>query len=71
MPRARASCSVSLKAFSKYVDTTEALQSATALVEGRLSSGMKKFLKKNAVSSEVSCALALASARRSPALARK
>lgn len=44
---------VSLKAFSKFEDTAEALQSATALVEGKLSVGMKKFLKKNVVSSDV------------------
>ena len=39
--------SVSLKGFHKFIDTAEALQSATALVEGKLSSGMKKFLKKH------------------------
>ena len=38
---------VKLKAFSKFLDTAEALQSATALVEGRVSSSMKKFLKKH------------------------
>ena len=66
-PPPRLSCRrVSLKAFSKFIDTAEALQSATALVEGKLSSGMKKFLKKNAVSSEVRHALALASPSPSP-----
>ena len=71
MPRARASCSVSLKAFSKYVDTTEALQSATALVEGRLSSGMKKFLKKNIVSKEITDTLAVADAKLGGAIKEK
>ena len=37
---------VKLKQFHKFDDTAEAVQSATALVEGRLSAGMKKFLKK-------------------------
>eukprot|EP00967_Tisochrysis_lutea_P141923 scaffold261413_cov39-Tisochrysis_lutea.AAC.3 len=40
---------VKLKAFKKFEDTAEAVQSATALVEGKLSSTMKKFLKKNVV----------------------
>ena len=44
---------VKLKAFHKFDDTAEAVQSATALVEGKLSSGMKKFLKKNIVSKEL------------------
>ena len=42
-----------LKAFHKFDDTAEAVQSATALVEGKLSSGMKKFLKKNIVAKEL------------------
>jgi nucleolar protein 58 len=44
---------VKLKAFHKFDDTAEAVQSATALVEGKLSSGMKKFLKKNVVAKEL------------------
>ena len=60
---------VSLKAFSKFVDTAEALQSATALVEGRLSSGMKKFLKKNIKESEDT--LAALDARGSAARSRR
>lgn len=40
---------VKLKAFKKFEDTAEAVQSATALVEGKLSATMKKFLKKNVV----------------------
>ena len=42
-----------LKAFHKFEDTAEAVQSATALVEGKLSAGMKKFLKKSIVSKEL------------------
>ena len=44
---------VKLKAFHKFEDTAEAVQSATALVEGKLSAGMKKFLKKSIVSKEL------------------
>ncbi|GIL45727.1 hypothetical protein Vafri_2891 [Volvox africanus] len=38
---------VKLKAFSKFENTTEALGAATALVDSKLSKGLKKFLKKN------------------------
>ena len=44
---------VKLKGFHKFEDTAEAVQSATALVEGKLSAGMKKFLKKTIVSKEL------------------
>jgi len=50
---------VKLKAFHKFEDTAEAVQSATALVEGKLSAGMKKFLKKNLVSTDVQDTLAV------------
>ena len=66
-----ASRSVSLKAFSKFVDTAEALQSATALVEGRLSSGMKKFLKKHIVSKEISDTLAVGDSKLGNAIKEK
>lgn len=36
-----------LKAFSKFENTTDALAAATALVDSKLSKGLKKFLKKN------------------------
>nr|ACA96503.1 MAR-binding protein [Dunaliella salina] len=38
---------VKLKAFSKFQDTTEAMEAATALVDSKLSKPMKKFLRKN------------------------
>ncbi|GIL71940.1 hypothetical protein Vretimale_609 [Volvox reticuliferus] len=38
---------VKLKAFSKFENTTEALAAATALVDSKLSKGLKKFLRKN------------------------
>merc|ERR1719331_2523942 len=62
---------VALKAFSKFTDTAEALQSATALVEGRLSAGMKKFLKKNIVSKELTDTLAVADAKLGNAIKEK
>ncbi|XP_029462145.1 nucleolar protein 58 [Rhinatrema bivittatum] len=37
---------VKLKQFEKFQDTTEALAASTALVEGKLSKGLKKILKK-------------------------
>ena len=37
---------VKLKKFQKFEDTTEALGAATALVEGKMSKGLKKMLKK-------------------------
>ena len=37
---------VKLKKFQKFEDTTEALASATALVEGKMSKTLKKLLKK-------------------------
>jgi hypothetical protein len=38
--------SVKLKHFSKFNDMTEALSAATASIEGKLSKGLRKFLKK-------------------------
>ena len=52
-----------LKAFHKFEDTAEAVQSATALVEGKLSAGMKKFLKKSIVSKELQARPSAASPR--------
>ncbi len=37
---------VKLKSFEKFEDTTEALASAASLVEGKMSKGLKKMLKK-------------------------
>jgi nucleolar protein 58 len=37
---------VKLKMFEKFEDTTEALASATAIVEGKMSKGLKKLLKR-------------------------
>jgi nucleolar protein 58 len=43
---------VRLKAFSRFADTTAALSSATALVEGKASKELRKFLKKEASAGE-------------------
>lgn len=43
---------VKLKAFSRFTDTTSALAAATALVEGKPSKDLRKFLKKQVSSGE-------------------
>ena len=45
--RKRETSQAKLKAFNKYEDTTEALASATAMVESKLDKGLKSFLKKS------------------------
>jgi len=37
--------SLKLKAFSKFENTTDALSAATAIVEGKVSKNLKKFLQ--------------------------
>mmetsp|Transcript_9462 Transcript_9462/g.31359 ORF Transcript_9462/g.31359 Transcript_9462/m.31359 type:complete len:507 (-) Transcript_9462:4-1524(-) len=54
---------VKLKAFKKFEDTAEAVQSATALVEGKLSATMKKFLKKNVAGQDLKESLAVCDAK--------
>ena len=54
---------VSLKAFYKFSDTTEALAAASAIVESKMSKTMKKFLKKNIVNQELTEELAVADAK--------
>eukprot|EP00002_Diphylleia_rotans_P039153 TRINITY_DN900_c0_g1_i2.p1 TRINITY_DN900_c0_g1~~TRINITY_DN900_c0_g1_i2.p1 ORF type:complete len:567 (-),score=190.71 TRINITY_DN900_c0_g1_i2:361-2061(-) len=51
---------VKLKAFHKFDDTTEALEAATALVDGELGSTLKKFLKKQIVGKDGGAAETLA-----------
>lgn len=41
--------SVKLKAFYRFTDTTEALAAASSLIESKLSSDLRRFLKKNIV----------------------
>ncbi|XP_030065247.1 nucleolar protein 58 [Microcaecilia unicolor] len=58
----RANKIVKLKHFEKFQDTTEALAASTALVEGKLSKGLKKVLKK-IVAKEAHEQLAVADAK--------
>ncbi|EDQ84401.1 uncharacterized protein MONBRDRAFT_35337 [Monosiga brevicollis MX1] len=54
---------VKLKGFHKFEDTVEALTAATALTEGKLSKGLKSFLKDNIISKEVQDTLAVPEAK--------
>ncbi|XP_063963216.1 nucleolar protein 58-like [Lytechinus pictus] len=58
----QASKVLKLKQFEKFQDTTEALAAATALVEGKLSKGLKKILKK-VVAKDAQAELAVADAK--------
>jgi len=58
-----ASEAVTLKKFFKFEDTTDALASATACIEGKLSKGLKKFLQKNIVDKEIQDELAVSDAK--------
>jgi hypothetical protein len=53
-------CSVKLKAFYKFANTTEALSAAAAMVESKLSSELKSFIKKNIVKKELTDELGVA-----------
>jgi len=53
---------VKLKMFEKFEDTTDALASATAAVEGKMSKGLKKLLKK-VIAKEAAEKLAVADAK--------
>lgn len=51
---------VKLKSFAPYGSTTEAVVAATSIIESTLDKGLKKFLKKNIISKEISDELAVA-----------
>lgn len=51
---------VNLKAFSKFEDTAAALSAASAVMDGSLDKGLKKFLKKNIVKAKLGDTLAVA-----------
>ena len=55
-----ASKAVKLKAFAPFSNTTEAVVAATSIIENDLDKSLKKFLKKNVVSKEVTDELAVA-----------
>jgi len=54
---------VNLHAFQKFEDTTAAVAAATALVEGKLDKGLKKFLKKNIIGKDLQEELAVCDAK--------
>ena len=51
---------IKLKAFGAFSNTTEAVVAATSIIEGSMDKSLKKFLKKNIVSKELSDELAVA-----------
>ena len=51
-----------MKHFSKFVDMTDALSAATAAVEGKMSKGLKKVLRK-VFASDIQEQLAVADAK--------
>ncbi len=61
---------VKLKVFDKFEDTTEALSAATAAVEGQMSKGLKKMLKK-LVAKDAQEQLAVADAKLGQAIQNK
>lgn len=63
-------CSVKLKHFEKFEDTTAALAAATAFVEGKLCKSLKKTLK-TLVSEEVQNELLVADAKLGAAINKK
>jgi nucleolar protein 58 len=56
----KASKMVKLKSFAAFNDTTEAVVAATSIIESTLDGSLKKFLKKNIISKELSDELAVA-----------
>lgn len=63
-------CSVKLKHFEKFADTTEALAATTAAVEGKISKSLKKVLKKY-VNKDVQNQLLVADAKLGSAIKEK
>jgi nucleolar protein 58 len=62
---------VSLKSFKKFEGTTEALNTTTALLESKMSSSLKKFIKKNVVSKDAQHKLAVADKKLGKAIKEK
>jgi len=62
---------VSLKKFSKFKNTADALKAATKLVESKLSSSLKKFLKKEIVDKGLTETLAIADSKLGGAIKEK
>jgi nucleolar protein 58 len=54
---------VSLKAFKKFKNTKEALKSTLKIINAKLPKSLKKFIKKNIVSKQLTDSLALSDKR--------
>lgn len=54
---------VKLKGFCKFVDTTDALSSATASIEGKMSKALKKFVQTSIVDKGIQDELAVSDAK--------
>eukprot|EP00039_Didymoeca_costata_P018613 m.334201 g.334201 ORF g.334201 m.334201 type:complete len:496 (+) comp17311_c0_seq1:186-1673(+) len=62
---------VKLRDFFKFEDTTEALASATAAVEGKLSKGLKKFIKSSIVAKDIHDEIAVTDKKLGSAITEK
>lgn len=62
---------ISLQAFAKFKDTKDAVADTTALIESKIGKGLKKFLKKNAVSLGIGEQLAVADKALGSAIKKK
>ncbi|KAJ3073323.1 Nucleolar protein 58 [Podochytrium sp. JEL0797] len=60
-----------LKAFSKFENTTDAMSAVTALVEGKLSKGLKKFLEKELSELDLKDTLAVGDTKLASSIAKK
>lgn len=68
---ASAAQTVKLEAFSKFEDTTEALDAAASLLENTVNKNLKKFLKKNIVKAKLDDTLAVADAKLGKTISKK
>jgi nucleolar protein 58 len=60
-----------LKAFSKFENTTDALSAATAIVEGKVSKNLKKFLQTEISEKDMKEKLAVSDSKLGNAIAKK
>ncbi|KAI8923515.1 hypothetical protein BC831DRAFT_470734 [Entophlyctis helioformis] len=68
---ALANKTVKLKAFSKFENTTDALSAVTALVEGKVSKNLKKFLSDEITDKSLSDTLAVGDSKLATSIAKK
>lgn len=62
---------IKLKAFSKFENTTDALSAVTAIVEGKVSKNLKKFLDDEITDKKLNEALAVGDAKLGSSIAKK